>query len=292
MDGLAYAYMPLYPLLLLLGNVFINNSQLTAFILMLFFLLTTVMVSFFLISKLFSPSLAFKSVFLILAFPFSIFFRSYYPESLQLTMLVFLGYLFVKKRFLLSSLIICLLTLAKGTNIIFIPILGYLLLKAKCSKKHLLTYLFLSSLGVIIWSIYCFSQTSDPFFFITSQQAWRGNIPLFGSLVQIISSPFDPLHSFQRSKLDVGVTLVTLVLLIASFRKLKRELWLISFGLWLMPVLSGSLMSMVRLQSISYPLFIFLASKLNRITFPLVATVFTILLIIVSVYFINWHWIG
>ncbi len=72
-DGLTYAFFPLYPLTLFLFNMLFGNIELTAFVVANLLLVLNFFGLYYVIGKLFSKDLALKSIFLIFAFPFAIF---------------------------------------------------------------------------------------------------------------------------------------------------------------------------------------------------------------------------
>lgn len=152
---------------------------------------------------------------------------------------------------------------------------------------------------------FCYVMTGNPLIFIKVRPYWVTNAHLLPSIIRnspflylavnaynVIEFPFLSWHSFNSSKIDIIATFAVLYLLIKSRGNIPSNLWWISFLLWLFPLLSVEYMSFTRLQIVSFPLFYYLAKKLNGWKFLLVFSIFTISLYVISLYFVNWVWVG
>lgn len=301
MERLSFAFFPLYPLTLFIFNLAVGYLELTAFLLSHVLLMVNFLSLYFFVSGLFSESLAFKTVFLIFFFPFSLFFRSYYTEGLFLLLLIWYSYFMIKKSWVKASLFQGLLAVTRPTGLFLIPLtLIFLSADLLRKKKNSFSFYFVCLLFIFVffgfWLLFNYQMTGNYLFWKEIQSAWffkntfyeilKHNYLLLKSFVYL------PLHDIHASKIDLLTFYSFGWLIILSLSFLKKELWWISFLMWIIPVLLRDTTSISRFQIVSFPVFIFLASKLNKTYFALVSAVFYSATLYVSLYFINWYWLG
>lgn len=300
MDGLTYAFFPLYPIGISLTNLAFTNIELSAFVfsnLLLLFNFVSILV---IISKWSSQTVALKTAFLLFFFPFSIFFRSYFSESLFLFFLLWFFYYLKKKDWLLTSIFLSLLSVTRPTGLFLFPV--YLFSLYGAMKKRNVSFGNAAALMVVsvmpfcFWLLFCFIQTGNPLYWATVQSAWFPTKsllnPLYHNINQVRSFFALPLHDFHNSRIDVLTVFGVLALLVFSWKKLPKELWWGSFCLWFFPLLSKDMISFSRYQIVSFPLFLYVAQSTSMKTFIfLFIACFTVLLMI-SLYFVNWYWVG
>lgn len=97
MDGATFAFFPLYPIILKILNIFIMNILLTGFLFANFMLLINFWSLIYVLKKFTDEKIAIRTAFLLFLFPFSIFFRSYFTESLFLFLLIWFTHFLLKK---------------------------------------------------------------------------------------------------------------------------------------------------------------------------------------------------
>lgn len=300
MDGLKYGFYPLYPTALASIDVFFRNVELSAFFLSNFLLIINSVSLYWVISKLLNKNLALKSVLLVLLFPFGIFLRSYYAEGLFLFLLIWIGYFLAVNKFLLSAMLLGLLSVTKGNgvliNLYFLALVAKQFYKKKLNLLKALIILILISIPILSWMIYQYFQTGDPLYSHHILKQWYSRgfsvlTPLYNIfLISVITKL--PFHTHHFSQLDILVALSVLFILIKSYKALPRSLWWISFLLWGTPLLVRDFAGFSRYQSVNYPLFIFLAQSLSKTSYKIVCVVMGLCLLVVSLFFINWYWIG
>jgi hypothetical protein len=300
MDGLTYAFFPLYPLLIATVNVLLGNVELSAFLLSNLLIILNTISLFLLIQKLYNPSIAVKTVLLLFLFPFSIFFRSYFAEGLQLFLLVWFAFFLTHKRFVPSAICLGLLNVAKGSSMLlavlyFVLLVREVYIRQLSVSKAILCLIFIIA-PLSLWVAYNYVQTGNPLYFYAIQKAWDSTpayLHLLQNLWTILNIYRLPLHSFHASFINTALAVYIFLLLIVSRKHLQPLLWWISFLIWLTPFVSIDLMSFSRYQSISFPLYLFivLLAKDNRI-YGAIATVLFSLLLLTSLLFVNWYWIG
>jgi len=178
----------------------------------------------------------------------------------------------------------------------FLPFLYYLGKELKLRKITVqkgFVALIIAVIPIILWILYCFLQTGNGIYFLTIRTTWASlQMPFLHNILVILSFPKLPLHGFHYSQIDVLVIIFVFCLLVLSRKSLKPELWIISFLLWLGPLLITDTMSFSRYQIVSFPLFIYLSQKLSGFKYGILLAFFLIGLFFVSLFFINWYWIG
>ena len=300
MDGLTYAFFPLYPMLVATANLVIGNVELAAFVVSNLLIIANAFSLYFLIRKLFNPALAIKTTLLLFLFPFSIFFHSYFAEGLQLLLLIWITYFLIQKKFLPCGVLLGLLNVTKGTsllvNVLFIVLLAHQVFTHKLKFASGFLYLVVTAIPLSLWAIYNYVQTGNLFYFYAIQKSWDSTpayLHLFQNLWTILRLFELPLHFFHGSYINTALAIFILILLILSRKHLPPILWWTSFLLWFTPFISIDLMSFSRYQSVSFPLFLFVAllARNNKVFVPIVV-VFSGLLIFTSLCFVNWYWVG
>jgi hypothetical protein len=165
--------------------------------------------------------------------------------------------------------------------------------KIKRTKAVLLGIIIMMPLS--FWMMYCYLQTGDALYFYAEQNAWV-ELPLYKVFTHnlwLIGNFFRlPFHSFHHSQLDVLTILTIPIILFFSRKTLKKELWFISFALWLGALLTHDTISFTRVQIVSFPLFIAIAKKTPPLPYFILLYVFLIGLFTASLFYVNWYWIG
>lgn len=171
LDGLSYAFFPLYPLTISILNYLVGNIEITAFIFANFLMIANFLSLFFVISKFYKPNIAIKTIFLMFLFPFSIFYRSYFTEGLFLLEIIWFSYYLINKKYLPASILAGILSVTRGTGIFLIPVLVYFIYENFTNKKALinskmLLYFLMMLLPITAWSIFTFLNTGNALYFI------------------------------------------------------------------------------------------------------------------------------
>lgn len=297
MEGLSYAFFPLYPLILHVINFPFKNIEIAAFMATIIFLVADFLSLNYVTGKLYNPNIAIKTSFLLFLFPFSIFYRSYFTEGLFLFLLIWFSYFLIKKRWLTCALLLGLLTTTRGVGIfMFFPFFYYLwkdLRLQKISTFRNWEAIIIAFVPISLWITYCFWQTGNGFYFFSIRTAWEPfRIPFLHNIFTILSFPNLPLHGFHYSQIDILTIVFVFYLLVLSVKILRPELWIIAFFLWIGPLLIQDTISFSRFQIVSFPLFLYLAIVLKEREYKLLLIAFGVLLCIVSLFFVNWFWIG
>lgn len=299
MDGLSYAFFPFYPLILGVFNILLKNIQLTAFLVTNAFLILNFFSLYIVVKDFFPKTSVFKTIFLLFLFPFSIFYRSYFPEGLYLFLLLWFVYFIIKKNFAISAIFLGLLNITRGNGLLLNVYFFYLLFReVRKHKMHLLqalSFFVLVILPFALWIFFCFVQTGNPFYFYVVRSSWFsfGFIPpVLHNMLVVFAFPVLPLHQFHYSKIDVLSILLGGFLLIKSKKFLPNVLWWISLCLYLTPLLITDTMSFSRYQIVNFPLFIYMAAVLRKYHYAAIISACLFFLLLISLFFVNWYWIG
>ncbi|HZE87734.1 MAG TPA: hypothetical protein VE090_06050 [Methylomirabilota bacterium] len=297
--SMTYAFSPFYPLLLSFLNFIFHNIELSAFIFANILLLINFLSLYYVISKMYSQTLAIRTIFLLFLFPFSIFYRSYFAEGLFLFLLIWFSYFLIKKNWFLTALCLAALVVTRPNGIPFFLLFFFSLFQAvwrgKITLQKTIIVSLMSIMPFIGWLYFCFRQTGDPWYWFHVQTSWFRSFPLFGplanNLATILAFAQLPAHGFHESQVDVTVIGLVFLLLILGRWYLKPQLWWISFLLWFVPLVTKDTMSFSRYQIVSFPLFIIASMAPKKYVIGLGITFF-LLLFFVSVFFVNWYWVG
>ena len=301
MGSFMYAFFPLYPLSLFIINKLINNIELTAFIVGNIVLLADFISLYFIVTKLYNEKIAFRTSILMFLYPFRIFYRSYFAEGLFLFFLLWFCYFIITKKWFFSTLFFAFLCVTRPTGLFLIPLYIFLLLHAVEDKKSSMSilkvfeYCFLASIPFIGWLYYCYATTGNSYYWMnTDTGSLKTSIlhPIEFNITQLLHFGSLPFHYFGESKVETITFLLVVALLILSKKRLKPELWWTCFLLAIPIPFLKDLISFSRFQSVSFPLFLYLAQVFSGTKFIIICSIFFILLFATSLFFVNWYWVG
>lgn len=198
-----------------------------------------------------------------------------------------------------SGLLLGLLNITRGTGILLLLPYFYYIYKDYQAKKISLIKSITSLVLIIapgaLWGLFNFIKTGEFLYFMQVRSAWFGGNNFVEQFINNINKLFSPFsqsfHSFHSSQVDLLIIYLGIVLLFLSIGRISAKLWLISWCLFITPLLFNDTMSFSRMQIVSFPIFLFIANELKNKSY-IIAAVFGALLLLVSLYFVNWHWVG
>lgn len=295
MGELLYNFFPLFPVTIALVNFFIKNVELSAFIVSNLLLLGSVYSIYFVVTQWYSKKVALKTILLLLLFPFSIFLRGYYAETLRLFLFIWFCYGLSKKNFLIAALSVGLLSITSGISLfLLIFYLGVVWFhRKKLALQKILLYFGIACIPFMLWMIYCYMQTGDGLIFIQTRSAWTRPpvFPLLYNIFLIFKFPLLPPRNFYGSQLDVFCIILTICIAFLSKRVLPKVVWLATIVQAFSPLLVQDSISFARFITILFPFFVYLAVVLNKKYYILLLCIFILGLLVSSLYFVNWYWI-
>lgn len=298
--GFLQAFFPVFPLLIAAASKVFQSELTSGYLIVHLSLIGALWFLYKLVRLDYSKQIAANTILLLLIFPVSFFFGSFYSESFFLLVSVASFYFARKQNWFLA----CLLSgIASGTRVAGIFLVPAILLefysihqsnlKSTITDKRILWFL-LAPLGLLLYMNYLNMSVHDPFYFATIQPLFGaerevGHIVLIHQVfyryvrMLITVNHTDPLFFTVLLEFLSGVlfSLLTIVLFIKS--RLSYAVYTaLSF---LLPTLTGTFSSMPRYVLVLFPGFILMSiwytkqSKLIRS----ICCVVSCLLAIVSV---------
>jgi len=317
-----YAFFPLYPLsiaalhlvLPLHAAAFVGTNAISALAFLMLYALTLEYFS--------DKGLAFRSLLLLMFYPFSVFYQAYFTEGLFLLLAVLSLHFLKKGRAGLAALCGALLALTRPTGVVIVAPLLVLAIKQglpapnraakRAQKLRRKTGVQMSAidwsrsriaclapLGLVPYLVFNYFQTGHWNYFVLAEKRWgfEGSAFLGNLLNNTVVAGLDffklKFLSDHQCQLDYIVMVLTLAVLALSYKRLPLELWTFSAAQWLLPLVLKDLMSFARYMSISFPLFIYLASTLKRKwVFGVVLGASVAGFLVIDGRMVTWHWVG
>lgn len=296
-----YAFFPGYPFLIFLFSRLWPDPLAVSFLLSN--LLTVVfLVIFYKLCRLdFSHAVSFKAILLILIFPGSFFLGAVYGEGLFLTLTAGAILAARMKRMWVASALTALASFTRLVGVFLVPVMLLLWWRGDRKARDLWPIIF-SGVGFAAVLIFNFLKTGDPLYFVHVQ-------PLFGAersggdlilLPQVlfryvkIFLTVDPLTlPFFSAWQEFTLVILVLSALLFGRKKVSFPYLLFSFGVLILPTLTGTLSSMPRYIVAAFPVFIVGAQILrsNR-WFWLTVLLFLIWQIVNVSLFTNGYWVS
>jgi len=289
-----YAFFPVYPWLMrhlnpLIGDFTVSGLLVSniAFIFALFMLYKLVRLDH-------SAKIAKYTLFLLLIFPTSFYFGSVYNESLFLLLSVLTFYFARKNNFALACIFAAIATTTRISGIFlwlallieFFDTYGHSL---KNFLKPKTLWLAVPPLGLVSYMYYQFRMTGDPFFFINVQHSISGRTTdkliliyqVFFRYIKMLLTVdlWSPIYFTVVLEFLVG--LLFLFLLIFAIKKIRPSYWVYCALSYILPTLTGTMSSLPRYVLVLFPLFMFLASWLDK-RHPFIRYIYYVFCIVLS----------
>lgn len=288
------AFFPGYPLLIKFVNLFLPLS-LAFRVNYLIVLFMTISLYKFMDIFQFNKIEKIKSLVLFLSYPTSFFFLANYTEALYVLLSTWMLIYLSRNEYIKSSLVSFFVSLVKISSIIF-PILLTIRFLRKNSKNISFYKLFelgilnlISVLGIILYFAYLQLYQKGYQIYFKAQAEWgRGSFSFINDYIGLQSEFY-----FERIS-EIVIFILLVGIFIWAYKKISSELYIFSIYHFLLPILTGTLLSINRLSLYCFPvlLFFFAKSTKNRIVFYLM---FAILIIwqLAGIYvFINGNFVG
>ncbi|MDO8573359.1 MAG: mannosyltransferase family protein [Candidatus Daviesbacteria bacterium] len=284
-------FFPLYPALIKAGSfVTLGNYELAGIFISIICL---TFASLFLckLVKQFHPQInPFLPIMLLLIFPTSFFLNSIYSESLFLFLSIGCFYYTLKKNYLIAALFGLFASLTKLTGVIlFIPVIFEYLEAQNFSFKirPKILYSLLIPSGTAAFLLFHYFAYGDFLLFLKVESWWGRSFALNTNHFQFITNP-----AIINFMLDVFYILLFSIITFFVFKKLKVSYALYMIGSILIPLSTGTFMSIGRYILPLFPLYILLASIKNECLKFIINLLFILLLALNIVLFVNNYWAG
>lgn len=287
-------FFPLYPLLIkLLSFLTAGNFVLSGWLLSSLFLLLTLFY-FFKLVKEFHPEInPYLPIIFLLIFPTAFFLNAIYTESLFLFLSLAAFYYGLKKKFLPAGIFGFFASLTRATGILlFIPLIWEYLKNNRFKLKSVFELkilpIFLVPLGTFSFFLYHYLKFGNFFLFFKIQKNWgRAFFTLEKGHFDFFSHP-----AIVNFVLDVFFIVFALIMLYFVFRKLRT-----SYGLYMLltivvPLSTGTFMSIGRYILVLFPIYILLASTKNQYFQQAWAFISILFFALYTILFVNNYWAG
>jgi len=213
--------------------------------------------------------------------------------------LFWFGYTLIKRNWWVVGMTLMLLYLTKPNGAFLLLPLLYVLQKEIRQKKMQLWraagVIFLPLLSFVYLYISSKISMNDGMFWVAAHAYWGPKYSLIqtasNNIKAIFHFPQLPWHVYLTSKTEIIAFFAGIVFFIMSRQKKYPELWYIIMSLLFATLVVKGFTSYARYEMVAFPLFIYFATKLKGWWFELTVSVFYILLLYISLIFINWGWI-
>jgi hypothetical protein len=305
--GTNMAFFPLYPVLIHLVAKFVDDYLVAGLLISNLAFFFGLLYCYKLVEHQYNRSVAHRTIFYISIFPTAVFFSAVYTESLFFALTVASFYYIREHRWLTAGLVGGLATLTRAEGILLIVpyVLEVVAPSALGSWKHIFASHWrtiriavgaaLMPLGLSIYMVWLWVLRGDPLYFSHVQSHWDRKLAWpWVSVIHAVKliRKGEPTTVATQS-LEVAFTVLMVVILLASFKRLRLSYWSYMALSILAPMSTSSLMSMPRFALVLFPMFVMLGlwggrpainSTIVALSLPLLG-LFTVL-------FANWYWVA
>ena len=291
------AFFPGYPLLLKFLDLFLPFTLI--YKINIFLTLPLIIQLKNLLQKMkFNENEIFYSIIAFLSFPTSFFLQANYTEALYILISAWGLNLLLEKNYSKTAFAGFLLSFVKITSTVFSLVFLIELIKEFKSKLFLnlknwknLIFVFITFLGIIFYFSFLQYQFRDFTIFFKAQGEWgrATQVIPFISEFQVIKSKF----IFQKTT-EVLVFLFGIFLFIYSYKKIPQPLYLFSILHFLIPLATGTFLSINRLFLLSFPVLIWFFADIykRKNIFWIIVSIMILVQITGIALFIKGHFIG
>jgi Gpi18-like mannosyltransferase len=317
-SGLIQAFFPMFPILISIMTMTGINPISAGLLLSNLALIGSMISLYLLFSQRFSTRLAWGAVIALLLFPTSLYLGSLYNESLFLFFSLQALLWFEKRNWILMAVFLVLASSTRVVGILLVPAifvqlaleaypfrtrLSYESLMATAgSIKNGMASLAVGTLGLFSYMGYLWYEFGNPLYFYQVQSEFgsgrESNLILLPQVIwrylKILggSTSFDlRYYAYWQEFL---VSMVVLVIIVWSWKKIPLSWSLFSLGAFLLPTLTGNLSSMPRYVLVCLPVY-FLLGWLWSKRPSLAIAAYVLLaagLMINTVLFIQGYWVA
>jgi len=295
-------FFPLYPLLIRLGNVFLQNKEL--YVGLVISNLSFVIGLYFFLKTFATKKTVWFLLALILFFPTAFYFQIFYTEGLFFLLVSLVFYLCQKKQLLPAALVAILASLTRLMGIFLaLPIL---ICALNSQNKKQVIYSLLPFLGLGLYMFYLSQTVGDPLAFFHSQAVFgegrSTNLILlpqvyFRYLKILLTASLSFVYFI--SFLEVSIFTIFLIILGVDLKKQLRaknplllSLNLFSLVNLLLPTFTGSFMSMPRFAILSLSFFVYLSTLKNKLLKAALLAIMACLQVVLLGFFVQGYFVS
>lgn len=300
-SGITIVFFPLYPFLIKVLTFVLQNYLLSALIVSNVAYIFAAYYLYKLVLLDFDKEDALRSVIYFSVFPTAYFLHAAYTESLFLALTIASFYYARKERWAVSGVIGMLAAMTRVTGIILLPVLLFEYLYQKQFKKENIRkdilWIFVIGLGLVVYLGLNYITYGDPLKFLEIQaENWEMHLSLptkgfftaweWGSIFW--RAPSD---SIQSGWTQITFVLLSLILIIYSFFRVRLSYSLYALATWLIIISTSLWQSIPRFTLTLFPIFIILAilgrRKESNFLIIFLSLIFYALYLIL---FVNYRW--
>jgi hypothetical protein len=296
------AFFPLYPLIvrtfgLATGNLSIANLEFWGLLVSNACVLIAAGLLYGLVRLDAGRDLASRSVWYLLIFPTSFFLSAVYPESLFLVLAIGAIYAARKERWLIAGLLGAGTALTRPFGVIVaVPLAVELLMQWRAQgRPRWLAFPALAAIPAALGVYMYFLQRSygDPLKFLHVQGGWNRHLMLpWDTIATFFSKPLT-LNSGQHAMVDLGFEVLAIVSVVLAWRMLRPSYAAFLTVLVLIPLASGSLISVGRFDLVFFPIVLVLAKLGRRPSFDRAFSAVALGMgAVFMALFAQWYWVA
>lgn len=289
-------FFPVYPLLI---RVFSLNCSLNPVITGLLISSASFLASLYVLARMLSKDIHFKTLLLLIFFPTSFFFAAYYTESVFLLFTLLFFWFLEKKKYLTASFFAA---LASGTRLLglaLVPVLFYQAYQDYKKNKKLRWEVLFAPAGFVLFSVYNWISTGNLFTFLSSQTYWNRPVgikaPFYGLYRQVINVFSGPLPSYDSPfvypviLIEFATLLFVVAVLYFSYKKIKSLYWIYMLVSLLIILFAGP-SGFPRYTLVLFPIYIFLSKKLSGTRYAICLGISFVLFVFMASLFLRGYW--
>lgn len=289
-----YAFFPLYPLAIKTVNGVTQNYLAAAILVSVASTFFGLQILYKLVMLDFDRKIAEKVILALLFFPTSFFFLIAYSEGLFFLLTVAAFYFLRQNKLFWATIAVA---LASATRLIGLAVVaGFLidiLTRQGLNRRN--WFVLFSPLGFIIYIIFLYQQTGDPFYFITAENHWQRTLttPVAGFWETLKTIASDGISETNISSfVDLIFAVFGVGFVIRAFRFLPTSFAVYSLISVAIPLFTPTLSSMPRFLLVVFPLFILVALVKNRYVVLFLQVVSLMLLAVFTALFTAGYWVS
>jgi len=292
------AFFPLYPMAVRGAGWLLGGRYLTAGLLLSLAFLFGGMIFFYrLVRDDYGDEIAKRSVWLLGIFPTSIFFSTFYTESLFLMTSVAAFYYARRGRWAMAGMWGLLASMTRVTGVLLLLPLGWEYLSQKNYSlrklKPSLVWLALVPGGLLLYIAYLYYAFGRPLAFAETQAIGWGHelTPIWGSITGDISFLMN--QSEPWVIYELAATALLAVLTLIAVRKLPGSYTIYMIMSLFLPLMGGTTKSVSRYLLVVFPMFILLGMfTKRRPVFIILSAVSILLLAVATMAFVTGRWVA
>lgn len=289
-----YAFFPLYPLTVKLVNQITGNYLVAAILISLVSTFFSLHLLYKLVTTDFNRKIAEKVILVFLFFPTSFFLLTAYSEGLFFLLTIAAFYFLRQNKLFWATAALALVSAARLVGLAAVAAFWIdILTRQGLNRKNWFT--LLAPLGFVLYAIFLYQQTGDPFYFITAENHWQRTLSTpgvgFREALKNISDGGLSAENFNIF-LDLIFAIFGAGFAIRTFRFLPTSYAVYSLLSVSIPLFTPTLTSIPRFLLPVFPIFILVALIKNRYVSLFFQVVSIAILTIFTALFVAGYWVS